>query len=182
MRFIAIIVLLSLAACSAPSAEQLQATAQQIAATGVAQTLEAIPTNTQPPTATNTPQPTATPQPTEVVLSTATSTAAVAVGSGTQVSQLPTEPSIAEADDRTDSRTPLLLQNNTDQIIWLIVDSPVYFEYRFSDSFLILVERGDYHYRAWVGNKGPFEGNFRIGSQDKHLMIFSNNKVQVIGP
>jgi hypothetical protein len=182
MRFIATLILFSLTACSAPSLEQLQATAQQIAATGVAQTLQALPTNTLPPTATNTAEPTATQQATATPQTTATATVAAVSVNGTQVSQLPTKPAFAEADDRTDSRTPVLLQNNTDQIIWVVLDGPVYAEYRFSDTFLILLEHGDYHYRAWIGSKGPFEGNFRLVNQDKHLLIFSANKVQFIGP
>lgn len=180
MRFLIPLILLSLVACSAPSAEQLAATAQQIAATGVPLTLTAAPTNTLPPTATNTPEPIATEVPT-MTQQPAVTTSVPAVG-GTLASQLPTAPSVSEVDDRTDSRTPVLLQNNTEEIIWLVVDSPVYFEYRFSDGFLILLDGGDYHYRAWIGSKGPFEGNFHIGNQDKHLLIFSANKVQFTRP
>lgn len=180
MRFLIPLVLLSLVACAAPSDEQLAATAQQIAATGVSLTLTAAPTNTTPPTATNTPEPTATQEATQTQQTVATASAPAA--NGTLASQLPTAPSISEADDRTDKRTPVLLQNNTDEIIWLVVDSPIYFEYRFSDGFLILLDGGDYHYRAWIGSKGPFEGNFHIGNQDKHLLIFSANKVQFTRP
>jgi hypothetical protein len=74
------------------------------------------------------------------------------------------------------------LQNNTDQVIWFIIDSPIYLEYRFSDSFGILIGNGDYHYRAYLGSKGPIEGNFHVGNQDKHTITFTAGKVIFQGP
>jgi len=102
--------------------------------------------------------------------------------SGTLVNSLPTAVSSTERADKTDNRTTVLLQNNSDEVIWLIIDSPIYLEYRFSASFAILLPQGVYHYRAWIGGKGPYEGNFHIGNQDKHTMIFSLGKVQFQGP
>lgn len=170
-----------LPACSAPSFDQLAATAQHIAATGVALTLQALPTSTPIPSVTHTltAQPSATaaaPQ------STLTPTATQLAGQGTQANELPTALSATEKADKSDNSTVLFLQNNTDQVIWLIIDSPIYLEYRFSDSFAILLPIGEYHYRVWIGENGPREGRFRIGNHDKHTMIFSAGKVQFLGP
>lgn len=174
---------LFLAACSAPSAEELQGSAQPLAATGVALTLQALPINTQP--GSSTPAVTtgsSTPQVSTLTLEEPSSTATQYPGQGTLANALPTELSATEKADKSDNSTVLLLQNNSDQEIWLIVDSPTYFEYRFSDSFTILLPLGVYHYRVWIGDKGPFEGNFRISNHDKHTMIFSAGKVQFQGP
>jgi hypothetical protein len=172
---------LALTSCSAPSSEQLAVTAQQIVATGVALTLQALPTNTAPPspTPTLTLLPTETPRP---ALPTSSSTITVPAAQGTLANALPTELSATEKADKSDNSTLVLLQNNSGKEVWLIIDSPVYLEYRFSDSFTILLPVGVYHYRVWIGEKGPLAGTFRIGNHDKHTMIFSAEKVQFQGP
>lgn len=184
MRLITLSVLaIFLAACSGPSPEQLAATAQVIVETGVVLTVQAAPTQTLLPTATYTAtvQPTATTAPTLAEEPALTATL-VPAGQGTQISLLPTAVSAADVENSNDNRAPVLLQNNTDKNIWLVLDGPVYIEYRFSDTFLILLDRGEYDYRVWIGDNGPIVGSFRIGNQDKHTMIFSANKVQFFGP
>ena len=155
--------------------------AAEMAETGVAQTLMALPTNTTLPSPifTSTPLPTQTQTPT---LLAATQTATLFTASGTLVNALPSPVSATEQADKSDAQTYLLLQNNTDQVIWFIVDSPIYLEYRFSDSFGLLIGNGDYHYRAYIGSKGPIEGSFHIGNQDKHTITFTAGKVIFQGP
>ncbi len=159
----------------------LSTLAGEMAATGVAQTLASMPSNTLQPSATFTltPVPTQTLSPTAEM---ATATATAFTASGTQVNELPTSISATEQADKTDNRTYVLLQNNTDQVIWFIIDNPTYLEYRFSDSFGILLGNGDYHYRAYMGTKGPIEGSFHIGNQDKHTITFTQGKVIFQGP
>lgn len=170
-----------LAACSAPGMDELAATAQHVAATGVALTLQAMPTATPLPSATHTP--TLQPSPTVTPLqATVSATVTPFSGEGTLANNLPTEISATEMADKSDNSTVLYLQNNTDEVIWLIIDSPTYLEYRFSDSFAILLPVGEYHYRVWIGGKGPREGTFRIGNHDKHTLSFSAGKVQFFGP
>jgi hypothetical protein len=182
MRTFLILVLISLllGAC-APAVDvvALASTAQSIAATGVVATLRAMPTNTPLPSATFTAtlEPTGTATAVVTQGATATSTNAQAVAQGTLISNLPTEVSATDKADKSDATSPLLLQNNSGQTVWLIIEAPVYLEYRFSDSMLILVPQGVYHYRAYIGENGPYEGTFSIGNQDKHTLIFSANKV-----
>ncbi len=179
--FLFIPIVLAVAACSAPSPEGLAATAQPVIATGVALTLQALPTNTPLPSFTPTPTlpPTETLTPT---LSASSPTSSTPAAQGTLANALPTALSATEKADKSDNSTVVLLQNNSGQEVWLIIDSPVYLEYRFSDSFTILLPVGVYHYRVWIGAKGPFEGTFRIGNHDKHTMTFSAGKVQFQGP
>ena len=101
---------------------------------------------------------------------------------GTQVNALPTAVSAEDQANKSDSQTYLLLQNNSDQVIWFIIDSPIYLEYRFSDTFGFLISQGDYHYRAYIGSKGPIEGSFHVGNQDKHTITFTSGKVLFQGP
>ncbi len=167
-----------LAACApAVSAESLAATAQHFAATGVAQTLTAAPTHTPLPTAipSDTPTPTPSASPSETPnLPTETPAAQL---QGTLINLLPTPVSGTAQSDKQDNQTPLLLQNNSSQNIWLIIEGSTYFEYRFSDTMLILLPEGEYHYTAYIGQKGPFEGNFDLRNEDKHTLIFSAGKV-----
>jgi hypothetical protein len=167
---------------AAPSLEEIQATADSLAATGVLQTLAAQPTDTQEPTATLAPtlEPSATNTVPELV--TASPTVSGFVASGTQANVAPTTVSATELANKKDNSTAVKLQNNTDQIIWIIIEGPGYWEYRFSDSFVILLPLGQYHYRAWIGDSGPYEGNFHIGNPDKHTFVFSNGKVDFQGP
>ncbi len=167
---------------AAPSLEEIQTTAESLAATGVAQTLAALPTNTLEPTSTltSTTEPSATS--TIAELATATPTSSGFVASGTQANVAPTTVSATELANKKDNSTAVKLQNNTDQIIWIIIEGPGYWEYRFSDSFVILLPLGEYHYRAWIGDNGPYEGNFHIGNPDKHTFVFSNGKVDFQGP
>ncbi len=178
--FLVIPITLAVAACSPLSSEELAATAQPVIATGIALTLQALPTNTPLPTFT----PTRTLTPTETLAPTLpeSSPASTPAAQGTLANTLPTALSATEKADKSDNSTVVLLQNNSGQEVWLIIDSPVYLEYRFSDSFTILVPVGVYHYRVWIGAKGPFEGTFRIGNHDKHTMTFSAGKVQFQGP
>ncbi len=134
----------------------LGATAQHIAATGVALTLQALPTSTPISSATFT-QPTAT---AALTLPQLSPTATQFAGQGTLANGLPTALSATEMAYKSDNSTVLLLQNNTDQVIWLIIDNPTYLEYRFSDSFAILLPIGEYHYRVWIGGKGSPRRNF----------------------
>jgi hypothetical protein len=164
-----------------PDPASLAATVEQIAATWVAATLTSAPTATSSPSATFT----ATQRPTQtatLAITEVTATQTAATVAGTLVNEIPTAVSGEDRADKSDNQTYLLLQNNSDQVIWLIIDSPIYLEYRFSDSFGILISQGDYHYRVYIGSKGPIEGNFHIGNQDKHTMVFSAGKVNFQGP
>ncbi|MCL5429123.1 MAG: hypothetical protein M1347_04880 [Chloroflexi bacterium] len=180
--FGSLLVILFLVSCgSAPSLESLAVTAEHMAGTGVALTLTAAPTSTPIPSATFT----ATSAPTQIqtpAIEFPTTTATVFIAVGTQANALPTAVSAEGRADKSDSQTYLLLQNNTDQVIWFIIDSPIYLEYRFSDTFGILIPQGDYHYRAYIGSKGPIEGSFHIGNQDKHTLAFTAGKVLFQGP
>jgi hypothetical protein len=176
-------VALFLISCAPAADPALSTRAAQMAATGVAETLAAIPTNTMQPSTTFT----LAPEPTQTTASTATGQSSTLAStlfaaSGTLVNALPSPVSAAERADKQDNQTYVVLQNNTDQVIWFIIDSPIYLEYRFSDSFGILLGNRDYHYRAYIGSKGPIEGNFHIGNQDKHTITFTAGKVIFQGP
>lgn len=172
---------LSSCAPAAPSANQLHATAEQIAATSVALTLDAWPTVTQQPSTTTTPtqQPSATNTETAQSLASNTSTF---VAVDTLANNAATQISATDLADKSDKSTPVKLQNNTDQNIWLSIEGGGYWEYQFSDSLVILLPLGDYHYRAWIGDSGPYVGDFHIGNPDKHTLVFSNGKVTFQGP
>lgn len=183
-HLIAFPIILFLVSCApaGPSPEDIQGIADSLAATGIALTLEAMPTDTLSPTAafTVTAEPSATS--TESAQATSSPTATGFVASGTQANVGPTQISATELANKKDNSTAVKLQNNTDQIIWLIIEGSGYWEYRFSDSFIILLPLGEYHYRAWIGDDGPYEGSFRIGNPDKHTFVFSNGKVVYQGP
>lgn len=164
--------LFALAACG-PSPEDVAATAQSVAATDIVLTQAALPSDTPSSTPTDTPEPTATatepPAPTDTQAPTATNTVVVAGPA----------PTATFIEGKT---APLLLDNQTDQIVWLVIDAPIYFELRFSDRQLVTMPWGSYHYSAWIGDKGPYTGNFRINNDDKYTLVFQNNKVIVLTP
>lgn len=173
-----------LGACAGLSAADVDATAQHLAATGVALTLTAAPSNSPSVTATisRTPVPSQTSAPsvtTTRMASPITTASAYATVYGTPLNpaSLNTPVSLTERADRSDNTTPLLLHNETGQTIWYILYSPIYYEYKFSDSMTILIPQGEYFYRVSIGDSDPIQGSFRIGNQDKHTMIFRNGKV-----
>lgn len=175
-----LLVLVALLAACAPGvdADALATTAQRMIEAGVAQTLTAAPTQV-PPTAVPSDTPTQQPSPTETPSETAlppTEPPASDV-QGTQISVVTPLSGTAQA-DKTDKQTPILLQNNTDQVAWVIFDGDAYGEYRFSDSMIVQLPQGHYHYRAYIGQKGPYEGDIFLNNEDKHTMVISTGKVR----
>lgn len=164
--------LLFLTACG-PSPEDIAATAQSLAETGIALTQAAAPTDTPTSTPTDSPEPTATatetPVPTETQAPSATATATVQAAA----------PTATFVEGRT---APLLLDNQTDEIVWIVIDAPIYYELRFDDPQLVTVPWGDFHYSVWIGEQGPYSGEFRINNKDKHTLVIEPGKVKFLGP
>jgi hypothetical protein len=169
------------------SPEQLEATVQQIAATGMALTLTALPTNTTLPT--NTPtfteQPSATPEPSLTFTPEFTATFTprpTFQPSATLFGQSQPTDFADSKSDKEDKNAPLLLDNQSGQQVHLIIDSPVYGDYSFSGNMSLILPEATYHYRAWIGNKGPLSGNFSITNGDKHVLTFFENKIHFSTP
>jgi hypothetical protein len=128
-----------------------------------------MPSETPTRTLTASPEPTATvtqtPVSTETKLPTATASAFVQVA----------KPTATFIPGKT---APLLLDNRTEEIIWIIIDAPIYYELRFDDPQLVTVPWGDFHYSLWIGEKGPYSGTFRINNKDKHTLVIEQGKIK----
>lgn len=192
IRFVGLIFLfvtLGLTGCTIGqySPEQLQATVQQLAATGMALTLTALPTNTPLPTntVTSTPEPSATSEPsstpTEMVTATFTPRPTFQP-TATLYGQAQSTDFADSKDDKGDQNAPLLLDNQSGEQIHLIIDSPIYGDYSFSGNMSLILPEATYHYRAWIGKKGPLSGTFSITNGDKHVLTFFENKVHFSTP
>jgi hypothetical protein len=172
-----------LTACSsAPSAEEMHATAQNIANTSIVLTVAAIPTETTAPSNTSTSVPSAT---------FTQESSAVPTGTATLVPVTPTTPlptatnygqmsgSAQETawSDKDDKNAPLMLRNNTELEIHLILLSPVYQEYTFTNNMSLILPENTYSYRVFVGDKA-FSGSFSITNGDKHALVFFEDHVR----
>lgn len=163
------------------NAEQIAATAQQLVGTQFAQTQTALPTDAPLPTETVAPTSTTTSTP----LATLTETPSASV---TQIAVTwapygadPGAFETAQA-DKSSGNTPLLLDNRSGERIMFILVSPRYQEYTFSDSRGIALPQGQYSYRAWIGDEGPFSGSFVLNNPDKHVLIFYPDKIHFSTP
>lgn len=176
---IAITVLLAACGPAGPSVEQIDATAQHFAATGVALTLTAWPTNTALPT--ETPEPTSTPLPSDTSTPEPTATATFAP-TWTPFGQLEsTDFGTAQA-DKADKNAPLVVQNNTGESVQFFLLSPFYQEYQLANSMTIILPEGSYSFRYWVGNQSPRSGSFNITNGDKHVLTLYEDKYHFATP
>lgn len=186
-RALIFIPVLFLSACTIGqySPEQLEATVEQLAATGMALTLTALPTQTAIPTQTYTATlpPTATLAPTEIP-PTATFTPAPTFQPTATLYGLAQPTDFAESkNDKADKDAPLLFDNQSGgQEIHIIITSPVYGDYTFTGNMSIILPEATYTYRAWIGNKGPLSGSFSITNGDKHILTFYPDKIHFSTP
>lgn len=169
------------------SPEEMNATVQQVAATGIALTLTALPTATLLPsdTATATPlPPTATPQPSAFPSDTAIAYPTVATywPTWTPYGQQEATDFIDNKTDKVDKNAPLLLDNESGEEIHFIILSPVYADYTFTHSFSLILSEGTYQYRAWIGKRSPINGSFSITNGDKHVLTFYKDKIHFSTP
>jgi hypothetical protein len=172
-----------LAGCSsAPSAEELHATAQNMANTSIALTVAAIPTETTAPSNTSTSAPSAT----FTQESSAVPTGTVTLVPVTPTTPLPTATNYGQMSgsaqetawsDKNDKNAPLMLRNNTALEIHLILLSPVYQEYTFTNNMSLILPEATYSYRVFVGDKA-FSGSFSITNGDKHALVFFEDHVR----
>ncbi len=166
------------------SPEQLQSTVQELAATSMVLTLTAMPSSTPKPSDTPTASlpPTATPQLSPSPTETSTALQPTFWPTWTPYGQaLPTD--FAESKtDKQDKNAPLLLDNESGEVIRFIILSPVYVEYTFSGSMSLILKEGTYQYRAWIGKKGPINGSFSITNGDKHMLTFYEDKIHFSTP
>lgn len=171
-----------LSACaSGLIAEDVNATAQHLASTGVALTLTAMPTNTLAPNATTEPSatPTLVPSETATPLPTATNTFAP---TWTPYGQLvPTDFGEAQA-DKNDKNAPLVIQNTTGEAIEFYLLSPIYQEYEFNNGMSVILPEATYTFRYWFGNHGPISGSFSITNGDKHILTLYDDKYHFATP
>jgi hypothetical protein len=180
---IVLIFLALLAACSsAPNAEELHATAQNMANTSIALTVAAIPTETAVPSDTSTSAPTTTFTQEASALPSGTATLALV----TPTTPLPTATNYGQMSgsaqetawsDKDDQNAPLMLRNNTELEIHLILLSPVYQEYTFTSNMSLILPENTYSYRVFVGDKA-FSGSFSITNGDKHALVFFEDHVR----
>jgi hypothetical protein len=172
-----------LVACSvAPSAEDMHATAQNIANTSIALTVAAIPTETALPSDTATLVPSATYTQAPSALPTGTATVAPI----TPTTPLPTATNYGQMSgsaqetawaDKEDKNAPLMLRNNSGLEIHLILLSPVYQEYTFTSNMSLILPENTYSYRVFIGDKA-FSGSFSITNGDKHALVFFEDHVR----
>lgn len=181
----ALILFLSACTLGQFSPEQLQATIDELAATSMVLTLTALPTSTPLPSATPTLAPTATVEP--AALPADTSTPLPTDQPTLQATWTPyglAQPTDFEDSktDKDDKNAPLLLDNESGEEIHFIILSPVYADYTFSGNMSLILPEGTYHYRAWIGDKGPINGSFSITNGDKHILIFYKDKIHFSTP
>ncbi len=200
LRFLFLASVLFLSACmpSLPflgGGDAAQATANAVAGTLAAQTLEALPTPTLIP-------PTDTPSPTVTVTATVPPTATFTplitpTPSATPVGGPPSPPQDSATQTSGESpsitvdtppanipKAPLVLSNKAKAPVSLALygtTTPhgysVYYEYDFRGTLTITVPTGTYSYVAWVGGK-KFNGTFNLSSH-KLTMTFYKDKVTV---
>jgi hypothetical protein len=185
LLFLLLTLLLVSCGPAALSAEQIQQTAQVMVDTGIPLTLTALPTNTSLPT--ETPQPTATftsiasPSPSTTV-TIITNTLPPAIATWTPYGQNESGALETAQTDKADSNAPLLFDNQSGEEIQFIFVSPIYQEYAFDGSMTLILPEGQYSYRAWIGDDGPFSGSFAITNGDKHVLSFRAGKIHFSTP
>lgn len=174
---IACIAILTLAAC-APGAEVgLESTAVARAATWVAGTQTAEfetriePSNTPAPPATTSES--ATLAPTQTTEPTTASTPTLASETLSPTGTPPSDPS---------NNALLRFENNTDGVVFVLLDGPIHGEFSFSDSWNLPLPRGDYTYSVWIGDDGPYAGSFTLTNADKHTLRINTDQVRLLGP
>jgi hypothetical protein len=186
LLFLLLTLLLVSCGPAALSAEQIQQTAQVMVDTGIPLTLTALPTNTSLPTAT--PQPTATftstasPSPSTTVTIMTSPLLPAAIATWTPYGQSESGALETAQTDKADANAPLSLQNQSGEDIQFILVSPVYQEYAFGGNMTLILSEGQYSYRAWIGNDGPFSGSFAITNGDKHVLTFFSDKIHFSTP
>ena len=166
--------------------EALDATVQQVAATGIALTLTALPTATLVPTntATLTLEPSATLQPSSLPSDTATPfpTQTVFLPTWTPFGLSQPTDFVEDKTNKVDKNAPLLLDNESGEEVHFIIYSPVYVDYTFTKSFSLILNEGTYQYRAWIGKHSPISGTFSITNGDKHVLTFYKDKIHFSTP
>lgn len=171
-----------LGACaSGVSLEDVNATAQHLASTGIALTLTAMPTNTLAPSATSEPSATATLVPSETSTAAPTSTATFAPTWTPYGLLMPTNFGTAQA-DKADKNAPLAIQNATGETVEFYLLSPIYQEYRINNGMTIILPEATYSFRYWAGNQGPISGSFSITNGDKHVLTLYDDKYHFATP
>jgi hypothetical protein len=163
------------------SEEDIQGTAESIAATMIFQTQEAYvppPTNTteptQAPTETLIPTDTLAPAPTEPSLPTATQL-------------IPTETSYWATDTPTPFVPPtkvtlLKFINESGKEVLFIFTQPEYKEYRFTSDLLTEIKFGTHYFIVWIGDDGPYYGSISVTMADKYEIVIEKDKVRVRAP
>ncbi len=166
------------------SPESLDATVEQVAATGIVLTLTALPSGTFVPsnTPTVTLQPTSTPMPTILPTDTITPFPVIYAPTWTPYGQQQATDFIDSKTDKVDKNAPLLLDNESGEEIHFIILTPVYADYTFTKSFSLILAENTYQYRAWIGKLGPFNGSFSITNGDKHVLTFYKDKIHFSTP
>lgn len=176
---------LLLSACAPTfSPEEVHATAQHLASTGIALTLTAMPSATLTPTETplpptNTPEPTLTPS--EAASATATLFPTV-VATVTPFGQLQPTDFGAAQDNKADKNAPLAIVNDSDEsTVRFALLTPYYSEYEIGSGLSLILDEGEYSFRVWIGNT-IVNGSFRITNGDKHVLTIRDDKTHFATP
>ena len=173
-----------LTACAADelSPPEIEATAEVVAATYVAETLEAMPTETlvpsptPEPTETSPPLPTPTTIPTETLVPTATEFVPSPTPTMVQITLTPT-PFVAAW-----KVAPLKFINNSGEQVLFIFTNPEYIEYRIDKILKEEIYYGTWYYVAYIGDEGPYRGTFVVQNIDKHEIVIEKDKIRIIRP
>lgn len=179
---------LMLAGCTlgSLSLEQIQATAHDLAATGIVQTLAAMPSNTELPSPTPLPSNTATPElgltPSETATVTSTPTFLAPIATLTPYGQFEATDFDQAKDDKTDKNAPLAIVNaSSEDAVKFALLTPYYSEYEFNSGLSLILAEGEYSYRVWVDKK-VINGTFRITNGDKHVLTIRDDRVNFATP
>jgi hypothetical protein len=187
LKFFSLILMLSLVATGCTlgslSPEQVQATAHDLAATGIVQTLTAMPTNTLLPSATPVPTSTATPEPSLNPSETATSVPTLPPAPIATVTPFGQSGNFDEdKDNKADNNAPLALVNaSSEHTVKFALLTPYYTEYEFNSGLSLILAEGEYTYRVWVDKK-VMNGTFRITNGDKHVLTIRDDRVNFATP
>jgi hypothetical protein len=165
------------------SPEQVQATAHDLAATGIVQTLTAMSTNTTLPSATPLATNTATPEPTLIVSEEPSLTPTLPVMPIATVTPFGQSGNFdQDKDNKSDKNAPLALVNaSSEHTVKFALLTPYYTEYEFNSSMSLILAEGEYTYRVWVDKK-VMNGSFRITNGDKHVLTIRDDRVNFATP
>ena len=161
------------------SAEEIQGTAQNLAATMLAETQDAYvppPTNTLEPTLepTQPPAPTDTTAPTEPPLPTETQFIPSPTLNWPTETPTPFVP--------PNEVTLLKIINHTGKEILFIFTQPEYRELRFTKEIKTDIKFGTHYFLVWIGDDGPISGSITVTMTDKYEIVIENDKVKVVIP